>query len=182
MHPPYFEPQARPRSGIQRMQNANAVDKNGCICSPSKVGGEGSVRVGAPHASVSTRSAHQWGRKHVVKITNQQPSFFRWFLRILTSNLESRRPTSSLTRMKVSLSRPSRAALQHPWPTCQQFGPSAWYSTFIFLSITWSLRAFFVCSKVPSPTDRQKGRYQLHHALLEMLDDNKSYAAAVSRG
>lgn len=27
---------------------------------------------------------------------------FRWFLRILTSNLESRRPTSSLTRVKVS--------------------------------------------------------------------------------
>jgi hypothetical protein len=105
----------RPRSGIQRMQNANAVAKKGCICSPSKVGGEGSVRVGTPHASASTWSATV-GAEARREDRQSAALFFRWFLRILTSNLESRRPTSSLTRMKVSLSRPS--AFRHPWPTC----------------------------------------------------------------
>lgn len=109
------------------MQNANAVDNKGCICSPSKVGG------------LAGKEACEWARRtprrpHEVPPVGAEARredhqsaalFFRWFLRILTSNLESRRPTSSLTRMKVSLSGPS--ALQHPWPTCQQFGPSAWH-------------------------------------------------------
>jgi len=127
------------------MQNANAVDKKGCICSPSKVGG------------LAGKEACEWARRTPRRPREVPPVgaearredhqsaalFFRWFLRILTSNLESRRPTSSLTRMKVSLSRPS--ALQHPWPTCQQFGPSAWH---LYLHLHHvELKIFFAVQK-----------------------------------
>jgi hypothetical protein len=81
--------------------------------------------------------------------------FFRWFLRILTSNLESRRPTSSLTRMKVSLSRPS--AFRHPWPTCQQFGPSAWH---LYLHLHHVELKIFFAYRSASPIRTSKGTVQ----------------------
>jgi len=56
----------------------SAVDQNGRSCSPSKVGGEGSLRVGTPlrlkgHKGHATPTAPTLMR--VVKISNQQPGY-----------------------------------------------------------------------------------------------------------
>jgi hypothetical protein len=92
-------------------------------------------------------------------------AIFHWFLRILASNLKSRCPTSSLTRMKVSLSRPS--AIQHPWATCEISGPTTKYSNFIFIFITWISGASpFDCSILRLPKTLQKGSYMQGRALL----------------
>jgi hypothetical protein len=93
----------------------------------SKVGGEGSLRVGTAdglEAFGLLQACHRGGQD-VRREDHQSAAFiFPWFLRILTSNLESLCPTSSLTRTKVSPSRPS--AIQDPWPTCLKLGPTTW--------------------------------------------------------
>jgi hypothetical protein len=128
-----------------------AVDQNGCSCSPSKVGGEESLRVGMPlrlkgHKGHATPTAPTLMR--VVKISNQQPAYPAGSCvsrhRILKSRCQPLPHVQPYPNEGFSIRlRPSAICpLQHPWPMCQQFCPTTWYLSLSVrctcVAITWS--------------------------------------------